>query len=89
MFDFCYFREGLAHYSVRKGKRWSCSVIDRTGTVVVPPKYDAIGDFSEGRALFKIGDPERPRYGFIDRNGVEVIAATFVPVMRFLKAWQQ
>ena len=43
--------------------------VDTNGTVVVPPQYDSVYDFSEGLALVQMNH----RYGFIDTTGRVVI----------------
>jgi hypothetical protein len=51
--------------------------IDRAGNFVVEPKYDYMGPFKEGLALFRVRESERVRYGFLDESGKEVIPAVF------------
>lgn len=62
------FSEGLA--AVMKNYKWG--FIDKNGTVVIPFKYDRVGDFHEGLAAVDIEqNPNRPggKWGYIDRNG--------------------
>jgi hypothetical protein len=47
--------------------------IDRTGTIVIPPRFEEAEKFSEGRARVKIDG----RYGFIDNQGEVVIRPQF------------
>jgi hypothetical protein len=46
-----------------------CGAVRRDGSVAVPPHYDWVGAFAEGRAAFRLG----ALYGFIDENGQEVV----------------
>lgn len=48
-------------------------LFDREGDEVVPLKYDYIGNFSEGLAAVRVGDPETGKWGFIDESGTEVV----------------
>jgi len=50
-------------------------VIDRTGRFVIPPRFEALGDFTDGLAEAQVNG----KVGFIDRSGAFVIAPTFVP----------
>ena len=54
-------------YPVREGKQ--SGFIDRSGKLVVPPKYDSVGEFSEGRARVYVGN----KAGYIDHTGKMVI----------------
>jgi hypothetical protein len=49
----------------------------------VPPEYDAVGNFHGGLALFRIGELEKARFGFLDKTGAEVIPAAFHRARRF------
>jgi hypothetical protein len=46
-----------------------CGAVRRDGTVVVPPRYDWGGTFSENRAAVRVGG----LYGFVDEDGREVV----------------
>lgn len=48
-------------------------VIDRSGNTVLEPKYDDIGQFSEGLFYILKGD----KYGYANNNGVMMIAPKF------------
>lgn len=48
--------------------------IDRTGKIVIPPRFDEAEKFSEGRARVKING----KYGYIDNQGVVVIQPQFL-----------
>jgi hypothetical protein len=43
--------------------------IDKTGKIVIQPKFDAAEDFSSGLAQVRIGDWETGKYGYIDKTG--------------------
>ena len=64
--DACNFKDGLARVQVKERDRWG--FIDRTGKLVVQPKYTEIYDFSDG--LAQVWDPSPC---FIDRTGKVVI----------------
>jgi len=53
----CMFRGGL------------CGALRGDGTVAVPPRYDWVGRFSEGRAAVRLGG----LYGFVDEDGREIV----------------
>jgi hypothetical protein len=63
------FSEGLAE--VQTGENWG--YIDRTGRMVIRPRFQEAKYFSEGLASVKIND----RWGYIDRKGKMVIPADF------------
>ncbi|WP_057860748.1 WG repeat-containing protein [Bradyrhizobium lablabi] len=46
-----------------------CGAVRRDGTVAVPPRYDWVGKFSDGRAAVRLGG----LYGFVDEEGREVV----------------
>lgn len=63
------FSEGLAE--VQTGEKWG--YIDRSGRMVIRPRFQEAKYFSEGLASVKIND----RWGYIDRKGKMVIPADF------------
>jgi len=63
------FSEGLAE--VQTGEKWG--YIDRSGRMVIRPRFQAAKYFSEGLASVKVND----RWGYIDRTGKMVIPADF------------
>lgn len=60
---------GLAPIPVEEGVGY----IDRTGAVVIRPKYEDASSFSEGLAVFAVGG----KYGYIDTKGNVAIKAKF------------
>jgi hypothetical protein len=46
-----------------------CGAVRRDGSVAVPPRYDWVGPFSDGRAAVRTGGI----YGFIDEDGHEIV----------------
>jgi hypothetical protein len=46
-----------------------CGAVRRDGSVAVPPRYDWVGTFSDGRAAVRTSD----LYGFVDENGHEIV----------------
>ena len=60
---------------LEKGK---CGFIDKTGKIVIEPKYKQIGYFSEGlAAVSEESDKYSARFGYIDRTGKMVIEPKF------------
>jgi hypothetical protein len=53
--------------------------IDRTGKIIIPLCFDAVGDFSEGLARFE----RDKRWGYIDKSGAVVIEPTFLWAQEF------
>jgi hypothetical protein len=49
--------------------RGLCGAVRRDGSVAVPPRYDWVGTFSDGRAAMRAGG----LYGFVDENGHEIV----------------
>ena len=50
--------------------------MDKTGKVVISPKYSYVYPFSEGLAAVAV-DKRGDQWGFIDKSGTLVIPATF------------
>lgn len=79
------FSEGLAGVNVeiidnsvyRGYKDAKYGFIDRTGKFVIPPRFDRVQKFSEGKALF-FQTGKNHGYGFIDSNGQVVIKPDYV-----------
>jgi len=90
------FKEGLMRvgiadeYCLKKGYDYEevkrkVGFIDRTGKIVIPLKFERVGDFYNGRsvALFRSGttakscDAKGGKYGYIDRTGEVVIPPQF------------
>lgn len=53
-----------------------CGYIDRTGKIVIEPKWTGANDFSEGLAVVAVDSPHY-KEGYINTTGKLVIAATF------------
>jgi hypothetical protein len=67
-----------------KGK-WG--IIDRHGEFVVTPRYEYIGPYRDGLALFGLGEGNHRRYGFLNKNGSEMIPPVFHDAKEF--SWPQ
>jgi WG containing repeat len=63
----CTFRGGL------------CGAVHRDGTVAVPPRYDWVGTFADGRAAVRLGG----LYGFVDEDGREIVKPQYAIVDDF------
>lgn len=48
--------------------------IDRTGKIVIPPRFDGAGKFSEGRADVRIDG----KWGYVDKEGAVVVRPQFI-----------
>src|SRR5262249_38400296 len=46
-----------------------CGAVRRDGSVAVPPRYDWVGLFSDGRAAVRANGV----YGFVDEDGHEIV----------------
>lgn len=57
--------------------------IDRTGKIVIPPRFDGAGKFSEGRADVTIDG----KHGYIDKAGVVVIRPQFI--RQHIRKWSR
>ncbi|CCE01360.1 WG repeat-containing protein [Bradyrhizobium sp. STM 3809] len=53
-----------------------CGAVRRDGSVAVPPRYDWIGGFSDGRAAVRNGG----LYGFVDEQGRETVPPRYTLV---------
>ncbi|MFM7618374.1 MAG: WG repeat-containing protein, partial [Bacteroidota bacterium] len=62
------FRDGLAKF--RTNDKYG--VIDTTGKVIVPMKYEEIEPFLDGVARVEIFGDYPTHYGYIDKQGIEV-----------------
>jgi hypothetical protein len=69
--------DNLKRYIKENNK--SYSIIDTDTNFEIPLKYDEVGYFSEGLAACCI----RNKWGYIDKNGVEVIPLKFVRAEKF------
>jgi hypothetical protein len=66
------FHDGLAVVEVKSMKGY----MDKTGKVVISPKYSYVYPFSESLAAVAV-DERGDQWGFIDKSGAMVIPATF------------
>lgn len=66
------FSGGLAKFKNSKNK-WG--FVDRSGQLVVEPKYDELKMFREGLSMFVVNVDNKKLTGFIDKNGNEIISA--------------
>ncbi len=68
------FSEGRGRIRILKNGFERYGYVDRTGKIVIAPKYLSIGNFAQGLAPVKFTNQ---KYGFIDRFGKIVIAAKY------------
>lgn len=73
------FSEGLA----AMGLNGKYGFIDKTGTVVIQPQYDAVESFHEGLAPVRIGD----KWGVINTSGQLIINAQYKMISEFRGGW--
>lgn len=80
-----HFAEGLAPVYVPEasGDGGAWGFIDQTGRLVIGPRFDAVGWFSEGLADVMLLVDGRPRWGYVDRHGALAIAPVFDGAYRF------
>lgn len=84
------FSEGVAAVQIevasdkvyRGYKEYKYGFIDHTGKFVIAPRFDRVGKFAEGRALF-FQTGENYGYGFIDKSGEVVIKPEYAEVKSF------
>lgn len=50
-----------------------CGAVRRDGSVAVPPRYDWVDEFADGRAAVRLGG----LYGFVDEGGREVVTPQY------------
>ncbi|MFN5182842.1 MAG: WG repeat-containing protein [Bacteroidota bacterium] len=55
--------------------------IDTTGNIIIPAKFEELGDFSEGLCVAS----ESEKYGFIDKNGNWIIEAIYDEAESFIE----
>lgn len=69
------FHNGLASYfDATKGKY---GYINTQGAIVIPPRFDDAGDFSEGLAVVQVSINGARKYIYIDTKGNQAISTTF------------
>ena len=66
------FHEGLAAFRIAGLTEVRWGFINKKGEIVIPPKYEGVGDFSEG--LAQVHSPDKVSDGFIDKSGKLVIS---------------
>lgn len=70
--------DGLARVVVRNSKDERLQgFIDKTGNMVIEPRFFLGGDFSEGLANVSEGDMDNALWGYIDKTGAWVIKPQF------------
>jgi hypothetical protein len=75
MAGICFYDEAKSSFDAN-GK---CGFIDKTGKIVVEPKYKQIGYFSEGlAAVSEEADKSTGKFGYIDQTGNMVIEPKFI-----------
>jgi hypothetical protein len=72
------FHDGLARFQTPSGQERKYGYMDKTGRVVIPPRFDDSGYFSEGLAWVSVFKERKRLYGFIDKTGKIVIEPRFV-----------
>jgi WG containing repeat len=64
-------------FAIKSNGKWG--FINQTGKVIIPPQFEAAGDFQEGLAVVQVGQ----KYGYIDSRGKVVIQPQFVKAASF------
>lgn len=64
-----------------QAQKWG--YVDRTGKMVIEPRFDDVGKFSEGLAPFSVGLFDKAKWGFIDKTGSVVIEPQFGEALGF------
>ena len=64
-----------ALFPIQVNGKWG--YIDRKGSVVVTPRFDAAAAFQEGLGCVRVGDEETGKYGFVDATGALAIEPSF------------
>lgn len=75
--SFCSFAQNADLIPYRKGDKWGFAKPDKT--ILIPCKYEEVGDFSEGLAKVMLNN----KWGFVDKAGKEVIAPKYGQVGNF------
>lgn len=68
-------------YSVQQGGKFG--FIDNRGKLVIKPQFDAVEEFSEGRAKFRTGTNPATKYGYIDTSGKVVVQPIYDSAMDY------
>ncbi|MDE5989313.1 MAG: WG repeat-containing protein [Duncaniella sp.] len=71
--------EGLTAFCIKNGDNdnWKWGFYNSLGKIAIAADYDAVGDFHDGLAAVMKVDNGVARWGFIDKNGRQVIAPRF------------
>jgi hypothetical protein len=72
------FHDGLARFQTPMGEERKYGYVDKNGRVVIPPRFDDSGHFSEGLAWVSVFKEHKRLYGFIDKTGKVAIKPQFV-----------
>ena len=68
------FSEGLAAISIESGLYTQlCGFMDTKGRLVIPYRFEEVGDFHEGFARFR----SREKWGYVDKTGKIVVRALY------------
>ena len=68
---------GLSVSSKPQVGRRAAGYLDKTRQIVIEPKFEFAGPFSEGLAIFGIGSPPNTKSGYIDKTGAVIIPPSF------------
>ena len=71
------FSEGLAAVRIGDRQTGKWGYIDKSGKMVVTPRFDAASAFNMERAAVRIGDTKSGKWGYIDSSGKIVIERQF------------
>jgi len=65
-----------------QGGKWG--YVDREGKVVIEPRFDFPGKFTEGMAPVNVGGIGKGKWGYVDNTGKMVIEPRFDEAAEFL-----
>ncbi len=54
-----------------------CGLLDNQGNIIVPTNYKALGKYNEYANDIALVETMTGKYGFVDRNGKEVVVAKY------------
>lgn len=72
-------------YPFYDGVKWG--YMNKQGQIIISPKYDSVGIFSEGLAPVLIINNDQPSYGYINKRGTIVIKSKYYSANNFINGY--